>query len=164
MVQAEGCHHHSGLKRLSLLSALAVGLHNLPEGLATFVGTIADPRAGVAIAVAIALHNIPEGIVVAMPIYYATGSHWRGFFWSTVSGISEILGAVLGYVILRGSAHDPPLMYAMIFGIVAGMMVYISLQELIPTALQYDPANRYTTRFAMLGMAIMAASLILFQI
>lgn len=78
-----------------LLAALAIALHNLPEGLATFLGALADPAAGVAIAVAVALHNIPEGIVVAMPIYYATGSRWKAFMWATISGLSEPLGGLL---------------------------------------------------------------------
>ncbi|PNH05523.1 Zinc transporter ZupT, partial [Tetrabaena socialis] len=154
--------HHAGLTRMGLLSALAVGIHNFPEGLATFVGTLADPRAGVAIAVAIALHNIPEGIVVALPIYYATGSKWKGFLWSAVCGLAEPLAGLLGWLVLRGRDSDP-LMYAVMFAVVAGMMVYISVQELIPTALRYDVDNSYTTRGIFFGMAVMAASLMLFQ-
>jgi len=155
--------HHASLARTGLLAALAIGLHNFPEGLATFVATLAQPTAGVAIAVAIALHNIPEGIVVGMPIYYATGSKWKGFMWGCISGLSEPLGALLGYAILRGSDADP-LVYALMFGLVAGMMVYISITELIPTALKFDPDGVYTCRGAVAGMLVMAASLLLFGI
>eukprot|EP00198_Chlamydomonas_reinhardtii_P010865 XP_001700202.1 zinc-nutrition responsive transporter [Chlamydomonas reinhardtii] len=153
---------HNQLTHLGLLSGLAVGIHNFPEGLATFVGTLADPTAGVAIAVAIALHNIPEGIVVAMPIYFATGSKWKGFLWSVVCGLSEPLAGLLGWLILRGRDSDP-LMYGVMFALVAGMMVYIAAVELLPTALRYDPANRFTTRGLVVGMAVMAASLLLFS-
>ncbi|KAG2424159.1 hypothetical protein HXX76_014692 [Chlamydomonas incerta] len=155
-------HSHHQLTHLGLLSGLAVGIHNFPEGLATFVGTLADPTAGVAIAVAIALHNIPEGIVVAMPIYFATGSKWKGFLWSVVCGLSEPLAGLLGWLILRGQDSDP-LMYGIMFALVAGMMVYIAAVELLPTALRYDPANQVTTRGLVVGMAVMAASLLLFS-
>lgn len=87
--------HHANLSRMGVLAALAVGMHNLPEGLATFIAALASPTAGIAMAVAIALHNIPEGIIVAMPIYYASGSKWKGFLWSAISGLSEVVGALL---------------------------------------------------------------------
>lgn len=84
------------LMRTALLTALAIGLHNFPEGLATFLATLADPALGVALAVAIAIHNVPEGVAVAMPIYYSTGSKWKGFMWASLSGISEPIGGCLG--------------------------------------------------------------------
>jgi ZIP family zinc transporter len=155
--------HTADLHRMGMLAVLAVGLHNLPEGLATFVATLASPSMGLSIAVAIALHNIPEGMVVAMPIYYATGSKWKGFLWSLASGISEPIGGLLGFLVLYGN-HMSDLAYAIMFGIVAGMMVFISIRELLPTALRYDPKDRFATAGFMLGMAVMAASLLLFQI
>jgi ZIP family zinc transporter len=88
----------------STCAALRVGLHNFPEGLATFVAALADAKLGMALAVAIAIHNIPEGVCVAMPVYYATGSKWKGFWWSFVSGVSEPIGGVFGYLILYGGA------------------------------------------------------------
>jgi len=151
----------AALSRMGLLTAIALGLHNFPEGLATFVATLADSSTGFAIAVAIALHNIPEGLCVAMPVYYATGSRWRGVFWATVSGLSEPLGGLLGWAVLAGSVS--PTTYAVLFASVAGMMVYISLRELLPTALRNDPRDTVVTYSAFLGMAVMAGSLLLFS-
>ena len=129
--------------------------------MATFVGTLADLTAGVAIAVAIALHNIPEGVVVAMPIYYATKSRFKGFMWALLSGVSEPIGAFSGWIVLS-SLGD--LAYAVMFGIVAGMMVYISVRELIPMALNFDRSDKYVTVSIFFGMAVMAASLLLFNL
>ena len=118
---------------------------------------------GAMTALAIALHNFPEGACVAMPVYYATGSKWKGFWWSFVSGVSEPIGGLFGYLVLYGNAMSD-VAYGALFGIVGGMMVYISLKELLPTALKYDPHDRYVTNCMFAGMAIMALSLILFQI
>ena len=161
----EGFEHHDKMQliNMGLMTGLAIGLHNFPEGLATFIAALADAKLGVALAVAIAVHNIPEGICVAMPVYYATGSKWKGFWWSFVSGISELVGGLFGYLILYGNAMSD-VAYGSLFGIVAGMMVYISLKELLPTALKYDPHDKYVTTCMFVGMAIMALSLILFQI
>eukprot|EP00877_Chromochloris_zofingiensis_P002860 jgi/Chrzof1/12575/UNPLg00528.t1 len=155
--------HHANLSRMGVLAALAVGMHNLPEGLATFIAALASPTAGIAMAVAIALHNIPEGIIVAMPIYYASGSKWKGFLWSAISGLSEVVGALLAYLVLYGNNMDP-LAYAILFAFVGGMMVYISIKELLPTALRYDPNDTYVSIAFLFGMAVMAGSLLLFQV
>lgn len=157
----ESDHHGFHLQRVGLMSGLAIGLHNFPEGLATFVGTLADPTAGLAIAVAIALHNIPEGIVVAMPVYYSTKSRFKGFFWAFISGVSEPIGALFGWLILSNLGD---LAYAIMFAVVAGMMVYISVRELIPTALKFDVDDEVVTISVFVGMAVMAASLLLFKI
>ena len=157
----EDNHHKTHLQRVGLMSGLAIGLHNFPEGLATFVSTLADPTAGVAIAVAIALHNIPEGVVVSMPVYYATKSRLRGFFWAFLSGVSEPIGAIFGWIILSNIGD---LAYAVMFAIVAGMMVFISIRELIPTAMRLDPDDKYISVSVFCGMAIMAASLLLFSV
>mmetsp|Transcript_4687 Transcript_4687/g.6319 ORF Transcript_4687/g.6319 Transcript_4687/m.6319 type:complete len:301 (-) Transcript_4687:400-1302(-) len=151
------------LQKMGLLSALAIGLHNFPEGLATFVATLADTSVGLAIAVAITLHNIPEGICVAMPIYYATGSRWRGLWWSFISGISEPIGGLIGYLVLYGD-NMSEVAYGSLFGIVGGMMVYIAVIELIPTALRYDPSDQYVTLGVLVGMGLMAASILMFAI
>eukprot|EP00924_Labyrinthula_sp_SR-Ha-C_P010048 snap_masked-scaffold_40-processed-gene-0.31-mRNA-1 protein AED:0.01 eAED:0.01 QI:306/1/1/1/0.5/0.33/3/150/342 len=150
----------SKLRRMGIKTALAIGLHNFPEGLATFVATLADPTVGGALAVAIAIHNIPEGLCVAIPVYYATGSRFKGFLLSFFSGFTELLGAVMGYLFLRtvlGSAA-----YGTLFGIVAGMMVTIVLKELIPTAHRYDPEDKYVSKSIFVGAFVMALSLILF--
>ena len=115
-------HHRFGLQKMGLLTAIAIGIHNLPEGLATFVAALADPLNGVAIAVAIALHNIPEGVCVAMPVYYATGSRTKGFLWAFLSGLSEPIGGLLGYLVLYGNRMSD-LAYGILFCVVAGMMV-----------------------------------------
>lgn len=151
---------HKKLMRMSLNTALAIGLHNFPEGLATFVATLSDPSVGAVLATAIAIHNIPEGLCVAMPIYYATGNKMKAFGWALVSGVAEPIAALLGWAVLANSFSD--LSYAILFGIVAGMMVIISARELLPTAHRYDPEDSVVTYSFMVGMAIMATSLVLF--
>jgi zinc transporter, ZIP family len=137
-------------------------LHNFPEGLATFLSTLADPNVGVVLAVAIAIHNIPEGICVAMPVYYATGSRWKAFGWAALSGLSEPFAALLGWAVLASVFSDE--LYATLFGVVAGMMVIISIRELMPTAHRYDPEDSVVTYAFMAGMAIIALSLVLFML
>lgn len=153
--------HSIALHRMGLLTALAIFIHNFPEGLATFVAALSDTSVGVGIAIAIAVHNIPEGICVALPIYYSTGSKAKAFFWATASGMSEPLGALVGYFALYG---DTSLAFAIVFALVAGMMVYIAIKELIPMGLRYDPKDSVTTNCVILGMIVMAASLLLFTL
>eukprot|EP01025_Chloroclados_australasicus_P018552 TRINITY_DN1979_c1_g1_i5.p2 TRINITY_DN1979_c1_g1~~TRINITY_DN1979_c1_g1_i5.p2 ORF type:complete len:353 (+),score=35.00 TRINITY_DN1979_c1_g1_i5:107-1060(+) len=156
-------HHKFGLQKMGLMTALAIGIHNLPEGLATFAAALADPVNGVAIAVAIALHNIPEGVCVAMPVYYATGSRWKGFLWAFLSGLSEPVGGLLGWLVLYGNRMSD-IAYGALFCTVAGMMVYISINELIPTALKYDPHNKVVSLGVVIGMVVISASLLMFTI
>ena len=153
--------HHKALHKMGLLTAAAIFLHNFPEGLATFVGTLSDAKVGIGIAIAIAVHNVPEGICVALPIYYATGSRWRAFFWAFLSGMSEPAGALVGWLALYG---DNSLGYAIVFALVGGMMVYISIKELIPMALRYDPKDKVASTCVVLGMIVMALSLVLFTL
>ena len=148
------------LERMGLVTALAIGIHNFPEGLATFVATLDDPVVGAALAVAIAIHNIPEGICVAMPIYFATGSRHKAFFWAFISGASEIVAAALGWIVLSNVASQ--LVYAVLFGLVAGMMVNICAYQLIPTAHKYDPSDSVVSHSMLAGMVIMAISLVSF--
>jgi len=166
-------HHHDAkgvddeemkrkLNHMGLMTALAIGLHNFPEGLATFVASLADPQVGAALAVAIAFHNIPEGLCVSIPIYYATGSRTKAFWVAFFSGVTEIIGAALGYGFLM--AIMGPAAYAVLFGLVAGMMVTIVVKELLPTAHRYDPHDRVVTISIFLGMLVMALSLVLFRI
>lgn len=151
------------LEKMGLLTAIAIAIHNFPEGMATFVATLADPSVGVAIAIAIAIHNVPEGLCVAMPIYYAKGSKWQGLLWAALSGISEPIGGLIAWLALQGSDMSP-LAYGIMFALVGGMMVFISFAELIPTALEYDPKNSVVTYSMVAGMAVMALSLLLFEI
>jgi len=153
------------LQQMGLNTALAIGVHNFPEGLATFVATLADPTVGATLAVAIGVHNIPEGLCVALPIYYATGSRLKGFLWALLSGISEPIGALIGWLIIKASGEDmSQVVYGVLFGIVAGMMIMIVILELLPTAYKYDTEDRFVTHSATLGMATMAASLCLFKV
>ena len=146
------------LMRMGVMTALAIGIHNFPEGLATFIAALKDPKLGVAIAIAIALHNIPEGISVAVPIYHATGSRKRAFFWSFLSGLAEPVGAAVGYFILRPFLSDGVM--GVLFAGVAGVMVFISLDELLPASREYSRGHD-SIYGLMGGMAVMALSLLL---
>jgi ZIP family zinc transporter len=147
------------LMRMGLFSALAIGIHNFPEGLATFMSGLADPALGVSIAVAIALHNIPEGLAVSAPIFHATGSRKKAFIYSFLSGLSEPVGALIGYFLLRAFFNE--VVFGVIFASVAGIMVYISLDELLPTAEEYG--EHHIAIWGLIsGMAVMAVSLLLF--
>ncbi len=151
--------HAGRLLRMGLFSALAIAIHNFPEGLATFVGALKDPALGLSIAVAIAIHNIPEGIAVSVPIYYATGSRRKAFGLSFVSGLAEPLGALVGYTVLAPFMTDS--VFGILFAGVAGIMVFISLDELLPTAREYG--EHHLAIYGMVvGMAVMAVSLLLF--
>lgn len=147
------------LLRMGMFSALAIGIHNFPEGLATFIAALEDPTMGVSIAIAIAIHNIPEGIAVSVPIFYATKSRRKAFKYSFLSGLSEPIGAILGFFLLRTFLSDS--MFGIVFGIVAGIMVYISLDELLPTAEKYG--EHHIAIYGLIsGMMVMAVSLLLF--
>ncbi len=153
----------SKLLRTGIFTALAVTIHNFPEGLATFVAALHDPGTGLAIAVAIALHNIPEGISVAVPIYFATGNRRRALLYSFASGLAEPVGAAVAFVIMRlflseGQAFPAQFM-AFTFSIVAGIMVYISLDELIPASHSYGEGHESIIGL-IAGMAVMAITLI----
>lgn len=146
--------------RLGLFSVIAIVIHNFPEGIAAFISATRSATIGISIAVAIAIHNIPEGIAVSVPIYYATGDKLRAFKWSLISGLSEPLGAVIAYLILMPYINDT--IFGIIFAMVAGIMVYISLDELLPSAEKYG--KHHTAILGLIvGMAIMALSLILFN-
>lgn len=151
--------HQKNLMRMGLFSALAIAIHNFPEGFATFTAGLKDPTLGLAIAVAIAIHNIPEGIAVSVPIYYATGSRKKAFWYSTLSGVSEPIGAIAGYLILRQFMSDT--IFGIVFATVAGIMVYISLDELLPTAEKYGK-HHHAIGGLIAGMLVMALSLLMF--
>lgn len=164
-------HNHKAsrkkLLRMGLFTALAIGIHNFPEGLATFLAALHDPSLGIAIAIAIALHNIPEGISVSVPIFYATGNRTKAFMYSFLSGLAEPVGAFIAYIILRlffggESGMLPPQVMGILFGGVAGIMVYISLDELLPTSRAYGKGHDSLLGL-MAGMAVMAISLLLMK-
>ena len=147
------------LLRMGLFSALAIGIHNFPEGLATFMSGLSNPTLGISIAVAIAIHNIPEGLAVSAPIYFATKSRKKAFVLSFLSGLAEPVGALLGYFLLRSIFTD--LTFGLVFASVAGIMVYISLDELLPTAEEYGE-HHLAIGGLIAGMVVMAVSLLLF--
>lgn len=154
---------HQSLHRLGLMSALAIAVHNFPEGVATFIGALNDAQMGAGITFAIAIHNIPEGIAVAIPIYYATRSKGKALLYATLSGMSELIGALLclavtaifGVELTGGGPVFPLIMSA-----VAGIMIYISLDELLPTAEKYGK-HHVAIAGVVGGMAIMGISLLI---
>ncbi len=153
------------LLRVGLFTALAITIHNFPEGLVTFLAALQDPGLGIAIAIAIALHNIPEGVSVSVPIFYATGDRRKAFIFSFISGLAEVVGALVAYAILLltvggPSGVIPPQVVGVLFGLIAGIMVYISLDELLPTSRAYG--RGHDSLFGLIGgMAVMAVSLLL---
>ncbi len=146
------------LLRMGMLSALAIAIHNFPEGLATFAAVLNDPAVGISIAVAIAIHNIPEGIAVSVPVFYATGSRKKAFWLSFLSGLSEPLGALIGFFLLQ--AVFTPLVFGFVFAGVGGIMVFISIDELFPAAREYGHGH-LAIYGLVVGMAVMAVSLLL---
>ena len=155
--------NEKAMQRLGLMSAFAIAIHNFPEGIATFIGALNDPQMGAGITFAIAIHNIPEGIAVAIPIYYATKSKGKALLYATLSGFSEVIGAALclavtavsGIELTGGSAAFP-----LILAAVAGIMTYISLDELLPTAEKYGK-HHIAIAGVIAGMAIMGVSLLI---
>ncbi|TWI58138.1 zinc transporter ZupT [Halalkalibacter nanhaiisediminis] len=147
------------LLKMGTFTALAIAIHNFPEGIATFTSALQDPSLGIAIAIAIAIHNIPEGIAVSVPVYFATGDKKKAFKLSFLSGLSEPVGAIVAYLFLMPYLNDT--MFGIIFAAVAGIMIFISLDELLPAAKKYDEAH--TSIYGLIGgMAVMAISLLLF--
>jgi ZIP family zinc transporter len=171
-----GEHHHTGqdagpaleprqagdqatktqLLRAGLFVALGLGIHNFPEGMASFATALSDPQLGIAIAIAIAIHNIPEGLAVSAPIYAATGSRRKAFWWSFLSGVAEPAGALLAAAILLPFLSDAVL--GALLSVVAGIMVFISIDELLPVSRAYDEAHLSIVGIVV-GMAVMALSL-----
>lgn len=156
------CNSIKGDKRLmrtGVMTALAITIHNFPEGMASFTSAIMDTSLGIAIAIAIAIHNIPEGIAVSIPVYCATGSKMKAFKLSLISGFAEPFGALIGYLVLMPFLNDT--VFGILFGIVAGIMVYISFDELLPAAEEYG--EHHLSVFGLVGgMIVMAFSLLLF--
>ncbi len=168
---APGTHEHGadnkGLMRMGMFTALAITIHNFPEGLATFVSALQDPSLGVAIAIAVALHNIPEGVAVSVPIFFATASRKKAFVYSLLSGLSEPAGAVVAflglYIFASKETGTLPLeIMGILFSAVAGIMVYISVDELLPTSKAYGKGHDSILGLVT-GMFVMALSLLLMK-
>lgn len=158
--------HTSGLQalhKLGIMSAIAIAIHNFPEGIATFIGALSDPEMGAGITFAIAIHNIPEGIAVAIPIYYATKSKGKALLIATLSGLSEVIGALLCWgvtAVLGIELTGDGAVFPLILAAVAGIMIYISLDELLPTAEKYGK-HHIAIAGVISGMAIMGISLLI---
>ena len=145
-----------GLMRVGMLVAFGLAIHNFPEGMATFVGTLKDVRLGIAIAVAIAIHNIPEGLAVSVPIYAATGSRSKAFLWSFLAGMSEPAGVAVAALVLMPFLTESVMGW--VLAAVAGIMVSLSIDELVPAAKSFD--SEHTPIIGVItGMIVMAASL-----
>ncbi len=152
---------NKALLRMGLFVALAIAIHNFPEGLATFLLVLDDPEIGIALAIAVAMHNIPEGIAVSVPVYYATKSKLKAFRLSFLSGLAEPAGALIGYLILAQFLNH--LLLGVIFAMVAGVMIFLAIDTLLPTA--RNSARGHLTVYGFIaGMAVMAASLILLRL
>lgn len=146
------------LHRIGILMAIAISIHNFPEGLVTFLSTITNIKLGIAIAIAVAIHNIPEGIAVAIPIYYATGSKKKAITYSFLSGLAEPLGGIIGFIVLRPFMSDT--LVGIVFSLIAGIMVFISLDSLLPSAEKYGH-HHLSISGVVLGMIVMSVSLVL---
>ncbi len=149
---------HKNLFRVGVVSMLAIGLHNFPEGIATFMAGYENTTLGISIAVAIAFHNIPEGIAVAMPIYFGSGSRKKAFGYTFLSGVAEPAGALLAFLALRPIMGEVVL--GAVFSVVAGIMIYISVEELIPSSRQYGH-DRMALIATLSGIAIMPLTAII---
>jgi len=145
------------LKRMGIMTAIAIAIHNFPEGLVTFMAAMHDPSLGIAIAAAIAIHNIPEGIAVAAPIHYATGSKKKALLVSIAAGLTEPLGALFGFLLLTHIFDEAVLGF--VFAAVGGIMIYISFNQLLPAALRFCEHKKVILGL-FAGMAVMAASLL----
>lgn len=152
------------LVRMGMFTALAIAIHNFPEGIATFFAGLSEPELAIPVAVAIAIHNIPEGIAVAVPVSYGTGKRGKAFVLSLLSGLAEPVGALVSYIaiiLFFSESGIPQSLFGFIFGGVAGIMVFISIDELLPTAEEYGH-HHYSIYGFVIGMAVMAMSLLLF--
>lgn len=151
---------HTKLYRMGLFSALAISIHNFPEGFATFISTLENSKIGIGVALATAIHNIPEGIAVSVPVYYATKNKNKAFWLSFLSGLSEPLGAIIFFMVLRNLLNG--IISGVVYGIVAGIMVYISIDELLPGAEEYGK-HHIAIGGLIGGMILIAFSLFLFK-
>ena len=157
--EAQAGKNEKELKRTGVMSAIAISIHNFPEGLVTFMAAMHDPTLGVVIAVAIAIHNIPEGIAMAAPIYYATGSRWKAMTVAIGSGLTEPLGALLAWLLLQNIFGDIEGMFGIVYALVGGIMVFVAIHQLLPAAQKYGE-HHLVMKWFFVGMAVMAISLV----
>lgn len=146
------------LRKMGVLMAVAMAVHNFPEGLVTFTSSLKDTKVGIMIAIAIAIHNIPEGITTSLPIYFATGNRKKAFVISLLSGITEPMGAVVGYTIMRPFMSDS--LIGILYGLISGIMIFIAIEELLPMAREYEK-SKITILSVVVGMLIMGVSILM---
>jgi ZIP family zinc transporter len=158
-IEMDNNNDYSGLKRMGIMSAVAITIHNIPEGMATFTSSLTDMQIAFPIAVAIAFHNIPEGIAVSMPIYFATGSKKKAFLLSFLSGLSELAGAIIAFILIYFVFGISSAILGAMFAAVAGIMVFISIDELLPASKKYG-AHHLSIYGLIAGMIVMAVSLV----
>jgi len=149
----------SELKHTGISSTIAIAIHNFPEGLITFMAALYDPAMGIAIAIAIIIHNIPEGIAMSAPIYHATGSKMKAFLVSIAAGLTEPLGALIAWLVFRNVFDDFEGAFGIVFAVVAGIMVFVAIHQLLPTAQKYGK-HHLVMKWLFAGMAVMAISLV----
>ena len=150
-------HHSRLLKRAGIVTAVAICIHNFPEGMATFLTTTQDLTLGFSVAFAIAIHNIPEGISVALPIYHLTGKKRYAMLYAALSGITEPIGALVGMFIF--GLFVPNFFVGFLMATVAGIMTYISIDTLLPMSKSYDTGH-YSISGVVLGLVIMGITMI----
>lgn len=144
------------LQRIGIMTAVAIAVHNFPEGIATFTAAMHDPTVGISVGVAVALHNVPEGIAVALPLHQATGNRRKAVLWATLSGLAEPLGAGLGYLLVGAALGDDGM--GAVLAAVAGIMVFLSLDQLLPNAKRYGSGHE-SVYGLLAGMLLMALTL-----
>lgn len=154
----DNAYHDGYLYRVGMISMIAIILHNVPEGIATFLTSNHDLKLGITLAIALALHNIPEGISVAVPIYYSTGSKNKAFLYTLVSGMSEFIGALFASIFLLDFSND--FFMGCLYAIIAGIMMHISIYELLPSSFKYKKPL-VTVIFFLIGMIFMFVSSLL---
>lgn len=144
------------LYKVGIISMIAIILHNVPEGIATFISTTKDTSLGISLGIAIAMHNIPEGISISIPIYYATKSKGKALIYTFISGLSETFGAIITYLFLLPFINE--VILGLLFSLIAGIMLYISFVELLPTSVSYEE-NNITKIFFIIGLVFMLLKL-----
>ena len=155
-------HEKKELKRTGISTTIAIAIHNFPEGLITFMAALYNPTLGVAIAIAIIIHNIPEGIAVAAPVFYSSGSKSRAFLFAVGTGLTEPLGALAAWVLLKDVMVENDVLFGVVFAAIAGIMVFVSIHQLLPTAHKYGK-HHLVMKWLFTGMAVMALSLVLLE-
>lgn len=145
--------------RTGIAIAIAIGVHNIPEGIATFTTLLTDRSLGLMVTIAVVIHNIPIGIAIAMPIFLATGSRRRAFFAALLSGLVSPAAAFLAYIFMMPFLSA--VVMSSLLAVVAGVMVYISIDELIPASRRIGH-HHLSTYGVVVGMALLASVFMFF--